>query len=76
MRIGAIELHSGSKESIRDWRFRPSPDVFRPTLRSALAVDYGNNVTFVMYPKADSSRIVKRQGKEPDMDLWPRLAFS
>ena len=33
--------------------------------RIAPAVDHGTNMTFVMYPKADSSRIVKRQGKEP-----------
>jgi hypothetical protein len=32
-------------------------------------VDSATNVTFVMYPKADSSRIVERQGKEPNMGL-------
>ena len=32
-------------------------------------VDSATNVTFVMYPKADSSRIVKRQAKEPNMGL-------
>lgn len=35
------------------------------------SVDHGTNMTFVMYPKADSSRIVKRQGKEPYVSLWP-----
>jgi hypothetical protein len=45
-------------------------------LSTAPAVDHGTNMTFVMYPKADSSRIVKRQGKEPSMDLRLRLAGS
>ena len=30
--------------------------------RVARPVDHPTNVTFVMYPKADSSRIVERQG--------------
>ena len=35
--------------------------------RTARPVDHDTYVTFVMYPKADSSRIVERQGKEPNM---------
>ena len=30
-------------------------------------------VTFVMYPKAETSRNVERQGKEPDVCLWGGL---
>jgi hypothetical protein len=41
--------------------------------RTPRAVDQGTNMTFVMYPKADSSRIVKRQGKEPHVSLRPAL---
>jgi len=37
--------------------------------RDAWPVDHGTNVTFVIYPKADSSLIVERQGREPNMGL-------
>jgi hypothetical protein len=50
-----------------------SPDfsghLYREPERTTRAVDHGTNVTFVIYPKADSSRIVKRQGIEPLADL-------
>lgn len=61
-------LRESSTSTARRFVSRPDQPNQEPE-RAARVIDHGTNVTFVMYPKADSSRIVKRQGGEPRLDL-------
>ena len=66
-----LQAARGEAEHAPQFKFvRPDQPNQEPG-RVARPVDSRTNVTFVIYPKPDSSRIVEIQGKEPNMGLRP-----
>jgi hypothetical protein len=62
-------LRGARRETERVRNSDSSGHSYQEAGRVARPVDQGANVTFVVYPKADSSRIVEIQGEEPNMGL-------